>query len=462
MSLTTNSTTQNLFFKSEKKREFSDVLNEVQSYISSKYSALVIDGINNVNTGNDEVKNQVKRYIGKYLLDYRISVENMTQTELIDALYTEMAEFSFLTKYIFGTGIEEININSWDDIEVQYSNGTSVKIDERFESPDHAINVVRRMLHVSGMVLDNTSPAILGHLSKNIRIAVLKTPLVDEDVGVAASIRIVNAQKLRKEDFLKSGTATDEMMELLSALVRYGVSTTVAGATSSGKTTLTGWLLTTIPFDKRIFTIENGSRELDLVERDENGKICNKVIHTITRESEDERKSITQDNLLDMALRFHPDYIVVGEMRSSEADSAQEAARTGHTVITTIHSNSCESTWRRMVTLCKRKYPNVDDKVILNLVTEAFPIVVYAKQLENKQRRIMEIMECEICPDGTIKYHSLYRYNITENRMEDGKFIVKGTHEKCSDISLSMQRRLLENGMPQSELDKLLGKECAK
>ena len=43
------------------------------------------------------------------------------------------------------------------------------------------------------------------------------------------------------------GTATDEMMELLSALVRYGVSTTVAGATSSGKTTLTGWLLTTIP-----------------------------------------------------------------------------------------------------------------------------------------------------------------------------------------------------------------------
>lgn len=456
--LVTQNSTQNLFFKSEKKRDFSDVLNEVQSYISSKYSALVIDGINNVNTGNDEVKNQVKRYIGKYLLDYRISVENMTQTELIDALYTEMAEFSFLTKYIFGTGIEEININSWDDIEVQYSNGTSVKIDEKFESPDHAINVVRRMLHVSGMVLDNTSPAILGHLSKNIRIAVLKTPLVDEDVGVAASIRIVNAQKLRKEDFLKSGTATDEMMELLSALVRYGVSTTVAGATSSGKTTLTGWLLTTIPFDKRIFTIENGSRELDLVERDENGKICNKVVHTITRESEDERKSITQDNLLDMALRFHPDYIVVGEMRSSEADSAQEAARTGHTVITTIHSNSCESTWRRMVTLCKRKYPNVDDKVILNLVTEAFPIVVYAKQLENKQRRIMEIMECEICHDGTRKYHPLYRYNITENRMEDGKFIVKGTHEKCSDISLSMQRRLLENGMPRSELDRLLGK----
>ncbi|MGN0588093.1 MAG: ATPase, T2SS/T4P/T4SS family, partial [Ruminiclostridium sp.] len=422
----------------------------------------VVDGINNVGSGNDEVKKQVKRYIGKYLLDYRLSVEGMTQEELIDKLYTEMAEFSFLTKYIFGTGIEEININAWDDVEVQYSNGTTVKLDEHFESPDHAINVVRRMLHVSGMVLDNTSPAILGHLSKNIRIAVLKTPLVDEDVGVAASIRIVNAQKLAKEDFLRSGTATDEMMEFLSFVVRYGASTTVAGATSSGKTTLTGWLLTTIPDDKRIYTIENGSRELDLVKRDENGRIINKVIHTITRESEDEKKSITQDNLLDMALRFHPDYIVVGEMRSSEADSAQEAARTGHTVITTIHSNSCEATWRRMVTLCKRKYPNVDDNVILNLVTEAFPIVVYAKQLENKSRRIMEIMECEIKPDGERVYHTLYRYKITENRVCDGKFVIKGEHVKVNNPSLSLQRRMLENGASQEELDKFIRKESDK
>ena len=458
MNLTTQNSTQNLFFKSDKKWIFSDVLKEVQTFISNNYSALVVEGINNVNSENDEIKQQVKRYIGKYLLDQKISVEGWSQTELIDKLYSEMAEFSFLTKYIFGGGIEEVNINSWDDIVVQYSDGRSVKLDEKFESPEHAINIVRRMLHVSGMVLDNTSPAILGHLSKNIRIAVLKTPLVDEDVGVAASIRIVNSQKLKKEDFIRSGTATEEMMDLLSTLVRYGVSTTVAGATSSGKTTLTGWLLSTIPFDKRIFTIENGSRELDLVERDEDGNVLNEVIHTKTKESEDIKKSITQDDLLDMSLRFNPCYIVVGEMRDSEADASQEAARTGHTVITTIHSNSCDSTWHRMMTLCKRKPQHSDDDSIFNLVTEAFPIVVYAKQLENKQRRIMEIMECEIKPNGKREFHSLYRYTITENRIENGKYIINGFHEKCANISPSLQRRLLENGMPIGEMNKLLNK----
>ena len=57
---------QNLFFSPEEKgRAFSDVLKEVQEYISSKYSTLMVEG------GSEEVKQQVKRYITKYICDYR-------------------------------------------------------------------------------------------------------------------------------------------------------------------------------------------------------------------------------------------------------------------------------------------------------------------------------------------------------------------------------------------------------
>ena len=445
---------RNLFFSPQAEKDFQTVLKDVQEYISSKYSMLILDD------NNDEVKEQIKRYISKYVMDYRIQVRGMNESELIDALYTEMAEFSFLTKYIFGAGVEEININSWRDIEVQHANGTCEKLTEHFESPEHAVNVVRRMLHVSGMVLDNASPAVLGHLSKNIRIAVLKTPLVDEDVGVEASIRIVNPQSLTKEDFVKGGTATEEELDFLSECLRYGISICVAGATSSGKTTITGWLLGTIPDSKRIFTIENGSRELDLV-RERDGAVCNSVIHTITRASENEKQNIDQNALLDMALRFNPEIICVGEMRSYEAYTAQEAARTGHTVLTTIHSNSCESTYRRMCTLCKRKY-DIKDETLLSLVTEAFPIIVFAKQLENKKRKIMEIMECEIGQDGTMNYRTLFHFHIKENRMEGSKFVIKGEHEKVNNVSESLKKRLLENGMPKEVLAHIIGKEEIK
>jgi pilus assembly protein CpaF len=307
------------------------------------------------------------------------------------------------------------------------------------------------------MVLDNASPAVLGHLTKNIRIAVLKTPLVDEDVGISASIRIVNPQSMKKEDFVDGGTATNPMLEFLSECIRYGISVCVAGATSSGKTTIAGWLLTTIPDNKRIFTIENGSRELALV-REKEGRVTNSVIHTITRDSENERQRVDQITLLDMSLRFNPDIIVVGEMRGAEANAAQEAARTGVAVLTTIHSNSCEATYRRMVSLCKRAV-DMSDETLMGYVTEAYPIVVFCKQLENKERKMMEIMECEILPDGIRNYRPLYQYVITENRMEDGKFIINGYHEQTGSISDSLSKRFLENGMPIDIIEKLKTKE---
>ena len=441
--------THDLFFASEDEgRDFQSVLQEIQAYLSKEYSNLV------TGDGNEEIKAQIRRFAGKYIQDNRIQVPGKTTDELIDAIYSEMAEFGFLTKYIYGEGIEEIDVNAWDDVEVQYSGGVTEKLKEHFESPEHAINVIRRMLHVSGMVLDDASPSVLGHLSKNIRIAVLKTPLVDEDVGVAASIRIVNPQSMKKQDFIKGGTATSQMLDFLSECIRYGISVCVAGATSSGKTTLLGWLLTTIPDGKRIYSIENGSRELALVRR-KDGRVVNSVIHTLTRDSENERQRIDQIALLDIALRFNPDIIAVGEMRGPEANAAQEAARVGVAVLTTIHSSSSEGTYRRMVSLCKRAVDTPDD-TLMGYVTEAYPIVVYCRQLENKERRITNISECEILPDGSRRLHKLYEYNITENRLEGDRFIIEGHHQKCEEMSESLQRRFIENGMPRGELEQFI------
>lgn len=432
---------------------FAEALSQVQGYLAGTYASLITEG-------GEEAKAQIKRRIARYLQDHRIAVDGMVSEELVDALYTEMAEYGFLTKYIFSDGIEEIDINSWRDIEIQYSDGRTIKLEEHFDSPDHAANVIRRMLQNSGKVLDNASPIITSRLAKNIRVSVIKAPVLDEDAGVAASIRIVNPRNLSKDDFVKSGTATGEMLDFLSACLRYGVSICVAGATSSGKTTVAGWLLSTIPDRKRIFTIEDGSRELQLI-REQDGKVTNSVVHTQTRDSENERQRIDQIALLDIALRFNPDIICVGEMRGPEANAAQEAARVGVAVLTTIHSNSSEGTYRRMVSLCKRAVDTPDD-TLMGYVTEAYPIVVYCRQLENKERRITNISECEILPDGSRRLHKLYEYEISENRLEGDHFIIEGQHRKCEEMSEGLQRRFIENGMARTELAAFIsGKEVS-
>lgn len=114
--------TKDLFFSSGREnREFSDVLREVQGYLSKEYSSLVTD------TGSEDAKSQIRRFAGKYIQDHRISVKGMSTDELINAIYSEMAEFGFLTKYIYGEGIEEIDVNAWDDVEVQFSGGVTRK-----------------------------------------------------------------------------------------------------------------------------------------------------------------------------------------------------------------------------------------------------------------------------------------------------------------------------------------------
>lgn len=93
---------------------------------------------------------------------------------------------------------------------------------------------------------------------------------------------------------------------------------------------------------------------------------------------------------------------------------------------------------------------------LMGYVTEAYPIVVYCRQLENKERRITNISECEILPDGSRRLHKLYEYNITENRLEGDRFIIEGHHQKCEEMSESLQRRFIENGMPRGELEQFI------
>ena len=70
-----------------------------------------------------------------------------------------------------------------------------------------------------------------------------------------------------------------------------------------------------------------------------------------------------------------------------------------------LRSNSCNSTYRRMMTLAKRKY-NMDDSILMQIMVEAYPIIVFTKQLEDRSRKIMEIIEGEDYQDGRLIAHS--------------------------------------------------------
>lgn len=428
--------------------DFWTLLKLTQEYVSQHYAAVLTD---------KSKLNQLKSYIDKYLRDNDYHVECLTTKELIDKLYREMAEYSVLTPYLGSPDLEEINVNGWDDIALTYLDGSIVKLTDHFHSPQHAVDIIKRLLHHSGMIIDNATPTAQGHLPFNTRITALKDPIVDDDRGVAVSIRLLHPSRVTKDALVTTGTATQEMVDFLSVCIRYGVPFVVAGATSSGKTTLLNAILSTIPDTKRVFTIESGSRELSLVRRDKDGNVTNNVVHTLSRPSDNPAYDITQENLVVASLRFNPDVVCVGEMRDVECYSAVEASLTGHTVVSTVHAGPASAAHTRIALLCQKRFP-IDFKTSLLQAGQAFPLVAYAHKLEDNSRKVMDISECVIGASGEREYNCLYAYKIDKNSLVNGQIVIDGHFEKPNIMSDALKQRLMQYGIPQDVLARFLKK----
>lgn len=429
--------------------DFWTLLRMTQEYISQRYAAALIDP---TKTG------QLRAYIDQFLRERSYAVDGQDNDSLVELLFREMAEYSILTPYLGSPDLEEINVNAWDDIAITKLDGTITKLPEHFHSPQHAVDIIKRLLHHSGMIIDNATPMAQGHLPNNTRITALKNPIVDEECGVSVSIRLLHPQRVDRQNLIDTGFATEEMVGFLCMCIRYGVPFVVAGATSSGKTTLLNAIMGSIPDGKRVFTIESGSRELSLVRRDETGNVTNNVVHTLSRPSDNPAYDITQEDLVVASLRFNPDVVCIGEMRDIECYSAVEASLTGHTVVSTVHAGPGAAAHMRIALLCQKRFP-IDFNTSLTQAGQAFPVVVYTHKLENNARKIMDISECVITPAGEREYRSLYSYHITKNDIVDGEYQIDGIFGKPNIMSDSLRRRLIQYGVPQRELNLYLKEE---
>ena len=428
------------------------VLNETQKYISQNYSSslLKIKDIEN----NNEV---LLSYIKKYIEDKNYNVLGYTKNDLINYIFREMKTVSFFDKYLNDKEVEEINILSYRDIEIRYNNGKNIRTKEEFLSPENERDVLTRMLAESKIIFNKTNPIAIGHMNQNKRITIFSDPIFDEKKGIGASIRIVNPKKLKTQDFIDCEEMTEEMAEVLSLLYRYGISICLSGETGSGKTTLIEFFLGTVEDDKRIVTIEEDTRELSGDKYDENGRMINNIIHLTTKRSETKEQNINMSDLLKLALTIDPDYLVMAEMKGDEAIETVAAANTGHAVITTTHSDSCRSTYYRILELCK-KNSNISDNILLSMICRAFPIVIKINKFKDHKRRIFEITECINYKNDFPEVKTLWKFDIKETIEEkDGSKKVVGEFKKINNPSERIREKFIENGATKEEINKVFG-----
>ena len=374
-------------------------------------------------------------------------------SELADKIYEDMAGFGVLTKYLTDPSVEEININSWNSIEVVYPKEVVI-LDETFLNPDDCMDKIKKMVWLGGSIIDGSNPKVDSFIGEGIRISAIIPPCVDRRTGGVASIRRQKKNVITRDLLIKYESAMDEELDFLSLCVNNGISLAIAGSTGSGKTSDLGYLVDCISLAKRIYTIED-TRELNIAKLNDKGIMINRVVQTITKPGPN---PVTMDDLLKEALRFHPDIIIPAEMRGGEALTAVEAGRTGHMIISTLHANSAVDAYKRILSMCVSTGVRLSENILLEFILEAMPLILFKRQLPDGRRVYAEIFEGMKVENGRVVGQTLYRFEIKENIYdEEGKIVsVIGEHVRVNRISDNLLTRLKYGGASNKMLKRFM------
>lgn len=323
--------------------------------------------------------------------------------------------------------LEEIVVNnSKEPAWVYHKNYGWLKTDITFESEDEIYNYASEIGRGVGKNISSLHPLLDAHLPSGDRTNATLSPISTR--GNTITIRKFARDPWTITDFIKIGTISPEMAGFLWLCIQYEMNVIISGGTGTGKTSLLNVLTPFMPPSQRIISIED-TREISLPE------FLHWVPMTTREQNPDGQGEVSMQDLLVNSLRMRPDRILVGEIRrKKQAEVLFEAMQTGHSVYSTLHADTAETTVKRMTN------PPID---VSETVVSAVDLnVVMFRDRRRNFRRVLEIAEVIDEEEDGLTPHTIYDWNSQEDT-----FYKKGVSKEVKD-KLS---RL--TGMSESEIE---------
>ena len=422
--------------------DYQHILDTVRSEISRHHAEELAQFM-----GKPDFRERLRTLIMRYVNLMALSTVSDIAT-LVDNIYNDMAGLGLIDLYLADPEVEEININGWRKGEVWIVTPEGKQqAPDGFVSVDEGINMTIKAARLGDVTYDGVKPYGDSYIANGIRMSGAIPPVADKTIGGIASIRKQKPTHVTRENIVRWGTATDAELDLLITCVMSGISVAIAGATGSGKTADMSLLLENLPDEERIVTIED-TRELNLIRTDDTGRVINDRVHLLTKEAP---YPVSMQDLLRLALRLHPQTLVPAEMRGVEAWTVQEAGRTGHTIVSTLHANGAIEAYDRILTMCLLANTGLSEERILKNIIGAFPLVVFKRQLRDGSRKYMEIFEATGVKDGEVIGNTIFKFIVSGKETDARGKITKilGEHVMVGILSERLCQKLFDEGIEQ-------------
>lgn len=275
-----------------------------------------------------------------------------------------------------------------DDITDVNFNGNTLWIDHlqkgRYEHQvSEKVSMMQLCYQLANYVNQSFNPV---HPLVEAEIGDIRISIIHESVaksGHSLSLRKTpKVQRLQYSKMLLEHYADKQILEFLEKCINSHCHIIVCGLPGAGKTELLKYMMSSIPKEERVITIED-TLELHYgtIHPNKDG-VSLKV-----------NQWFSYVDAIKASLRQRPDWMMISEVRSHEIAYFLESASTGTHILSTIHAHTAQSIPKRMMHMFAQE--SLSDEVILLNIYELIDIGVRVEARFTKegiQRSITEIV----------------------------------------------------------------------
>jgi len=271
-------------------------------------------------------------------------LSNVGDKQVVEAvLYNIMRDlrgYGPITVPLFDPDIEEVELNNWfHPITVVHRDLpgirliTNIRFNSEVEAKDFIMSMSKRGLPRSVSLL---KPYIETIMPEGHRF----TGTIGEiTIGPTFSIRKFPPKPMTLEELVSREMLSPSAAAYLWLMAEFRGFIMISGPMSSGKTTLLGAIVSKLPMYAKIITIED-TPEIRIPHPH--------WVRMFTRDGDDDKSRIEMFDLIKLAVRYRPDYIIVGEVRGEEVHAMLQASALGHGMLTTFHASTPEELMVRL------------------------------------------------------------------------------------------------------------------
>ncbi len=311
----------------------------------------------------ENIRNTIIQIIHKYIKDINVNPNENLGNKILTELYkedkdTDTSKFMYAIEYYinkllsgYGVLYPLVNDDYVEEISCEAPNipvavyhsllseykwlNTNIVLDQLSLN-----NLVLMLSKKAGKYLSIAFPYAEGLTEEGHRVAITLGHEISYR-GSSFVLRRKPSRILTITDLIKNNTISILEAAYMMYILEYNPFIIITGSVATGKTTLLRAILTLLPDNVKIITIED-TPELQLPHTHWDPLITRKLLGGLFN------TKIDVYDLARFALRRRGDYLIIGEVRGEEARVLAQASVLGYGVLTTFHADSVQSALSRL------------------------------------------------------------------------------------------------------------------